>query len=48
MKVANKSTLMIGNSLLLDTSVIIDLWRSDDKVIDFLEKQQTFLYQLLY
>lgn len=32
---------MIGNSLLLDTSVIIDLWRSDDKVIDFLEKQQT-------
>lgn len=39
---------MIGNSLLLDTSVIIDLWRSDDKVIDFLEKQQTFLYQLLY
>jgi tRNA(fMet)-specific endonuclease VapC len=37
----NKSIPMTGNSVLLDTNIVIDLFKGDKKIFSFLDKQQT-------
>jgi predicted nucleic acid-binding protein len=40
---------MTGNKVLVDTNIVIDLFKGDKKIFAFLEAQQAvYIYQLLY
>ena len=40
-KAANKLIPMIGNKLLIDTNIVIELFRGNQTIIELLDKQQT-------
>lgn len=42
-KAANKSIPMTGNKVLLDTNIVIELFKGDKKIFEFLEQQTLYI-----